>query len=46
LPARERPGKLDELAELGVQETVLFITTLDTDKTLAQMEEAANAVMA
>jgi hypothetical protein len=37
------PGKLAELGELGVREMVLFMTALDTDKTLAQLEEAANA---
>ena len=43
---QDNPGKLDELAELGVQEMVLFMTTLDTEKTLAQMEDAANVFMA
>ena len=43
---RENPGKLAELSELGVQEMVLFMTALDTDKTLAQLEEVANTLMA
>ena len=42
---QENPDTLAALGELGVQEMVLFMATLDTDKTLAQMEEAANAFM-
>ena len=42
---QDNPGKLAELGELGVREMVLFMTALDTDKTLAQLEEAANAFM-
>ena len=39
---QENPDTLAALGELGVQEMVLFMTALDTDKTLAQLEEAAN----
>ena len=42
---QENPDTLAALGELGVQEMVLFMTALDTDKTLAQLEEAANAFM-
>jgi probable F420-dependent oxidoreductase len=42
---QENPDTLAALGELGVQEMVLFMATLDTDKTLAQLEEAANAFM-
>ena len=42
---RENPDKLTALNELGIQEIVLFMTALDTDTTLAQLEEAANAFM-
>lgn len=43
---QENPGKLAELSEIGVQEMVLFMTALDTDKTLAQLEEVANTLVA
>lgn len=43
---QQNPDRLTELSELGVQEMVLFMTSLDTETTLAQLEEAANAFMA
>ena len=43
---QENPGKLAELSEIGVQEMVLFMTALDTDKTLAQLEEVASTLVA
>ncbi len=42
---QENPDKLGELAEIGVEEMVLFMTALDTDKTIGQLETAANAFL-
>ena len=42
---QENPEKLGELAEIGVEEMVLFMTALDTDKTIGQLETAANAFL-
>ena len=41
----DNPGKLVELEELGVQEVILFMTDVDTDKTLAKLEETAQAFL-
>ena len=42
---QENRDKLTALSDLRIQEIVPFMTALDTEKTLAQLEEAANAFM-
>ena len=43
---KDNPGKLAELEALGVQEMILFMTDVDTDKTLAKLEDTAQTFLA
>lgn len=44
-PLLRKPEALPRLSELGVQELILFLTTADTQKTLAVIEEFAEKMM-
>lgn len=44
-PLLRKPEALPRLSELGVQELILFLTTTDTQKTLAVIEEFAEKMM-
>lgn len=44
-PLLRKPEALPRLSELGVQELILFLTTADTQKTLAAIEEFAEKMM-
>ncbi len=42
---KDNPDKLPQLEELGVREMIMFMADVDTDKTLAKLEETAQTFM-